>query len=112
NTYFLTTHTGSTEPIVEALLARYPIKQNGTRNGVLMQLIGDLIHKFGLEAAERIVEEHYRRNEQNIGSSLDEHLREFAKAWAGMRNKVLDSLSPEERQKFDALGSEHQREGF
>ena len=112
NTYFLTTHSGSTEPLVESLLARYPIKQKGTRNGVLMELIGDLIHMFGREAAERIVEEHYRRNQANVRSSLEEHKREFATAWDGMRQKLTDSLSPEEKQKFNALSSEHQREGF
>jgi hypothetical protein len=112
NNYFLTTHSGSTEPIVEALLARYPIERRGTRNNVLMQLIGDLIHKFGREAAERIIEEHYRRNQENIGSTLDEHRREFATAWEGMRKKLVDSFSPAERQTFNALESEHQREGF
>jgi hypothetical protein len=112
NTYFLSTHSSSTRAIVEGLLASYPVEQKGTRNSVLMQLIGDLIHKFGREAAEWIVKEQYRRNQQNIGSSLDEHLREFATAWDGMHQKIVDSLSPEERQKFDALGSEHQREGF
>jgi hypothetical protein len=112
NTYFLTIHAGSTEPIVEALLARYPIEQKGTRNGVLIQLIGDLIHMFGREASERIVEEHYRRNQQNIRSSLDEHRREFATAWEGMHKKLTHSLSPAEKQDFDRLKSEHQREGF
>ena len=112
NTYFFTTHTGSTEPIVERLLARYPIEQKGTRNGVLVQLIGDLIHKFGREAAERIVEEHYRRYQPNIGSPLDEHLRDFAAAWDGMCKKLVDSLSPEEQRAFNALNTEHQREGF
>jgi hypothetical protein len=112
NTYFFTTHTGSTEPLIENLLARYPINQKGMRNGVLMQLVGDLIHKFGREAAERIVEEHYRRNQQNIRSPLDEHLREFATAWDGMRKKIVNSLSPDEQQAFNALGSEHQRDGF
>jgi len=82
------------------------------RNGVLMQLIGDLIHMFGREAAQRIVEEHYGRHRENIRSSLDEHLRDFATAWEGMRKKLVDSLSPEERQRFNALVSEHQREGF
>jgi hypothetical protein len=77
-----------------------------------MQLIGDLIHKFGREAAQQIVEEHYRRNRENIRSPLDEHLREFATAWEGMRKKIVDSFSPSERQAFNALGSEHQREGF
>jgi hypothetical protein len=112
NIYFLTTNSGSTRPLVEAVLARYEIKEKSTRNGVLMQLTGDLIHKFGREAAERIVEEHYRRNQGNIRSSLEEHRREFATAWDGMRKKLVGSLSPEEQQKFNALGSEHQREGF
>ena len=112
NTYFFTTHTGSTEPLAEALLSRYPINRKGTRNGVLMQLIGDSIHMFGRGAAERIAKEHYRRNQQNIRSSLDEHLCEFATAWDGMRAKIVDALSREELQSFNALGSEHQREGF
>src|SRR5206468_7961895 len=47
NYYFLTTYSVSTKPIVEALLARYPIERKGTRNNVLMKLIGELIHKFG-----------------------------------------------------------------
>jgi hypothetical protein len=61
NYYFLTTYTVITKPIVEALLARYPIERNGSRNNVLMELIGDLIHKFGREASELIVKQHYRR---------------------------------------------------
>jgi hypothetical protein len=112
NTYFLTAHSGSTESLVEALLARYPVNRKGTRNGILMHLIGDLIHMFGHEAAERIVEEHYSRNQQSIRSPLDEHLREFATAWNGMRKKLVESFSPEEQRAFHALGSEHQREGF
>ena len=112
NTYFLSTHSCSTEAIVEGLLGCYPVEQKGTRNGILMQLVGDLSHKFGREAAERIAKEHYRRNQQNIRSSLDEHLREFATAWEGMRKKLVDSFTPTEQQAFNALGSEHQREGF
>jgi hypothetical protein len=93
-------------------LARYPIERKGTRNSILMRLIGDLIHKFGREAAKRIVEEHYRRNQENIQTPLDEHLREFATAWEGMCKKLTDSLSPREQQRFNALASQHQREGF
>lgn len=112
NTYFLTTHSGSTEPLVEGLLTRHPVHQKGTRNGVLMQLIGDLVHMFGREAAELIVREHYRRNGENIRSSLDEHLREFATAWDGMSKKLVRGLITTEKQQFDSLNSEHQREGF
>jgi hypothetical protein len=93
-------------------LARYPIAQKGTRHSVLVQLVGHLTNKFGREAAQRIVEDHYRLNQDNIGSALDEHLREFAAAWEGMRKTLVDKLGPEERQKFEALETERQREGF
>ena len=43
---------------------------------------------------------------------LDEHLRDFATAWKGMREKIKAEFSVEERQKFDALNTEHQRDGF
>ena len=112
NTYFLTTWSVSTKPTVEALLARYPIERIGTRNSILMRLVGELIHKFGREVAERIVEEHYQRNRENIGSSIDEHKREFATAWEGMCKKLLDSFSSAEQQAFKELVSEHQQEGF
>jgi hypothetical protein len=59
-----------------------------------------------------MIEEHYRRNRENIGSTLDEHLREFAAAWDGMRKKLETEFRPEERQKFNQLKTEHQREGF
>jgi hypothetical protein len=77
-----------------------------------MQLIGELIHKFGREASERIVEEHYRRYQPNIGSSLDVHRRDFAVGWEGMRQKLMDSFSPAEKQRFDRLTTEPQRDGF
>ena len=112
NTYFLTTYSLSTKPIVEALMARYPIERESDANSVLMQLIGDLIYKFGREASERIVEEHYGRYQRNIRSSLAEHLRDFATAWEGMRKKLVESLSPEEQRVFGKLASEHQGEAF
>jgi hypothetical protein len=79
----------------------------------LVKLIGELIYKFGSEAAQRVAEELYRLNHHNIASSLDAHLEEFATAWESMHREILDSLSIEERQKFDKLeNSENQREGF
>jgi hypothetical protein len=110
--YFLTQWADSTKPEVEKILARYPVAQKGTRHGVLVQLVGHLTNKFWRETAQRIVEEHYRLNQENIRSPLDEHLREFAAAWGGMRSKLLELLSQHERQKFDELETERQREGF
>jgi hypothetical protein len=102
----------STEKELKNILARYPIRQKGTRNGVLVKLIGELIYKFGREAAQRIAEELYRLNQQNIGSSLEQHLEEFARAWESMHREILASLSRSERQKFDKLETDNQRDGF
>ena len=110
--YFLTQWTLSTKPEVEKILARYPIAQKGTRHSALVQLVGHLTNKFGREAAQRIIEEHFRRNQENIRSTLEEHLCEFAAAWEGMRKMVLESFSPEEQQVFSEIRTEHQREGF
>jgi hypothetical protein len=110
--YFLTQWSLSTKPEVEKILARYPVVQKGTRHSVLIQLVGHLTNKFGREAAQRIVEEHYRLNQENIRSPLEEHLREFDVAWSGMRKKLQAEFHPEERQKFDDFETENQREGF
>lgn len=114
--YFLTQWALSTKPEVEKILARYPITQKRTRHNVLVQLVGHLINKFGREAAQRIVEEHFCRNRENIRSTLDEHLFEFAAAWDGMHDLVVKSFSPAEQRAFNSLGtgprSKHQREAF
>jgi hypothetical protein len=112
NNYFLTTYSISTKPLVEAILARYRIERKGTRNSSLMELIGDLIHKFGREAADRIAREHFARYQKNIATSLDDYMHSFAIAWESMRKKIADSLPLTQRSCFDVLGSEHQREGF
>jgi hypothetical protein len=110
--YSFTQWSPWTKKEVENILVRYPIAQKGTRHSVLVQLVGHLSNKFGRETAQRIIEEHYGRNRENIGSTLDEHLREFTAAWEGMRKTLVDKFCPEERQKFELLETEHQREGF
>lgn len=110
--YSFTQWSPWTKQQVDKILARYPIAQTGTRHNVLVQLVGHLTNKFGREVAQRIVEEHYWLNQENIRSPLDEHLREFAVAWDGMREKIISEFSQEERQKFEALETERQREGF
>jgi hypothetical protein len=110
--YSFTQWSSSTRPVVEKILTRYPIAQKGTRHAVLVQLVGHLSKKFGRQAAQRIVEEHYRLNEKNVRSALDEHLRDFSAAWNGMRKKLVSELSDAENQAFDTLKTEHQRESF
>jgi hypothetical protein len=110
--YSFTQWSISTKPLVDKILARYPIARQGTRHGLLVQLVGHLSKKFGRQAAQRIVEEHYRLNERNIRSTLDEHLRDFSTAWDGMCKKLVSELSAAEKEAFNRLKTEHQREGF
>jgi hypothetical protein len=102
----------STEPLVEDVIRKHPILRKGTRNGVLMNLIGDLEHKFGLQKAREIVERRHRTYQDNIGTPLDQHIKEFESAWAGAVAKIRDRFTPAERAIYDQLGSDHQREGF
>ena len=44
--YSFTHWSSSTRPVVEKILARYPIAQKGTRHAVLVQLVGHLAKKF------------------------------------------------------------------
>jgi hypothetical protein len=110
--YSFTHWSISTKPSVEKILARYPIAHKGTRHNVLVQLVGHLSNKFGREAAQRIVEEHYRLNQENIQSTLEEHLREFATAWDGMRKRLEAEFCPEEQRALGEFKTENQREGF
>jgi hypothetical protein len=43
---------------------------------------------------------------------LSEHLAEFDAAWAGMEQRWTAQLSPQEREKFDRLTTDTEREGF
>ena len=110
--YSLTHESPWTRVEIEKILARYPIMQKGTRHDVLVRMVGELSYKFGREAARRIAEDLYRLNEQNIQSSLDDHLFEFDAAWSGMRKTHVAELSLEELHAFDDLETERQRDGF
>jgi hypothetical protein len=107
NTYSL-----STEGLIENVIQQHPILRKGTRNGVLMKLIGDLAHKFGFEKAREAVECHYNTYSDYIATALDEHLRQFDDAWRGQCEKIRNRFSPMEKKVFDQLHTNHQREAF
>jgi hypothetical protein len=102
----------STQKLIENVLAKYPITRMGTRNGILVQLVGELFRKFGYALSEQIGRQHYSANEANVRTPLAEHLREFEHAWKSFVKKELARLSPSERERFDKLQTEPQREAF
>ena len=102
----------STQRLIDEVLTKYPITKKGTRQGVLMKLIGDLSHKFGHELSERIVEKHYELYRRNVTTGSDDHMREFRKAWRSFRKERIKLMSDPERIKFEKLRTEPQREAF
>jgi hypothetical protein len=103
---------GSTQKLIENVLAKHPISRQGTRNGILAKLVGELFRKFGYALAEQIVAQHYHANGGNVRTELAEHLREFRQAWKSFRKKELARLSHSERVRFDKLQTEPQQEAF
>ena len=116
NSYYCTDghgfFSGSTQRLIEKLVAKYPIPRTGTRNGVMAKLVGELFHKFGHAVSEQIVCQHYQIHGSNVRTGLNEHVREFKQALKSFRKKELARLSRFERERFDKLQSEPQREAF
>ena len=104
--------SASTQRLIDEVLAKYPITKKGTRHGVLVKLIGELSHKFGLQLSERIVEKHYELYRDNVTTGLDDHMREFRNAWRSFRKKKEKQMTDAERVRFDKLQTEPQREAF
>jgi hypothetical protein len=102
----------STQKLIENVLAKYPVLKTGTRNGILVKFVGELFRKFGYTLSERIVRQHYSANEANVRTPLAEHLGEFQKAWKSFVKNELARMSHSERERFDNLQTEPQREAF
>jgi hypothetical protein len=105
-------YSPSTESLITDVIERHPISRKGMRNGVLMTLVGNLSHKFGFQKAREIVELHYHTYENNIGTPLAEHIREFEGGWQGQVENVRERFTPTEKTVFDSLRSDNQRDGF
>jgi hypothetical protein len=102
----------STQRLIEEVLVKYPITKKGTRHGVLVKLIGELSHKFGLQLSEQIVSQHYEMYRDNVTTGRDDHMREFRNAWKSFRKEKIKQMTDSERIKFDKLQTEPQREAF
>jgi hypothetical protein len=102
----------STQRLIDEVLTKYPITKKGTRHGVLVKLIGELSHKFGLQLSDRIVEKHYELYRDNVTTGRDDHMREFRNAWKSFHKEKIKQMTGSERIKFDKLKTEPQREAF
>jgi hypothetical protein len=90
----------------------FPVTAPRSRHGQLSTLIGTIFHQIGREVARLNAEAQYVEASPAPVSSLAEHLAEFEDLWSGMERKWRYKLSKAEREKFDALEIENDRDAF
>jgi hypothetical protein len=91
---------------------QFAITAPDTRHQKLRELVGAAYHQAGCEVAKKNAELQYGEANPVPESSLEEHLADFDKAWAGLHRRWLGRLSIEERKKFDSLTTEAESDAF
>lgn len=114
NNYFYTHRffTSSTKRLIDEVIAKYPVKRKGTRNGTLVRMTGELFRKFGFRLSELIVEHHYDLNKGNVTTSKSDHIKDFHNAWRSFRDKEERHLNEDERRCLEKLQTYPQQESF
>lgn len=90
----------------------FPITAAGTRHKQLLKLVGAAYPQTGRKDARQNAETQHIEANPTPAASLEEHLHEFDKAWAGMERQWIKKLSLAERDKFDALTTDNERDAF
>jgi hypothetical protein len=91
---------------------RFSINAPSTRNSQLAALVGEMFHQVGREMAERIVAAQFTTKTVRTQSTLEEHLLSFKRLWAGLHERWLGRLSGLEREHFQAMETQAERDAF
>jgi hypothetical protein len=75
-------------------------------------LLGTGLFQAGREVVRKNAEIQYREATPTPKASEREHLEEFDKAWLGWESEWFAGLSVAEREKYEELTTQHEREGF
>ena len=93
-------------------MTRFAIIAPSTRHQKLTELIGTGLFQAGREVVLKNVELQYSEATATLKASNQEHLEEFDQAWLGWERKWFAGLSLAERQKYEALATQRERDGF
>ena len=91
---------------------QFAITAPSTRHKRLTELVGTGLFQAGREVVRQNAEIQYREATPTPKAAEREHLEEFDKAWLGWECNWFAGLSAAERQKYEALTTQHEREGF
>ena len=91
----------------------FPITAPGTRHKKLVELVATAFVQAGKSVLRENAEVQYREATPAPKASLDEHLNEFdQEVWPWKEREWKAKLSPRERERFDDLTTEVQRNAF
>jgi hypothetical protein len=91
---------------------KFAVTAPNTRHQKLIELVGTGLFQAGREVVRRNAEMQYREATPTPTASEQEHLEEFDQAWSGWEGKWLAGLSAAERQKYEALATQREHDGF
>jgi hypothetical protein len=91
---------------------KFAIAAPDTRHEKLIKLVGTGFFQAGREVVQKNAQIQYREATPVPKDSEQEHVEEFHKAWSGWERKWLQGLSPAEREKYETLTTQRERDGF
>lgn len=94
------------------LIRKFGIKELSTRNRKLSMLTGEIFYQVGYATARLIVEAQFHRKTVSTKASEQEHLASFDELWRGLAQRWQGKLSKSEREKFQQLETENERDAF
>jgi len=92
--------------------ARFAITQPSTRRNRLKELVHHIFRQVGREVSRRNAEAQYNEASPTPRATLAEHLEEFGDLWTWTAKQWYAQLSDAERERFDALGTETERDTY
>lgn len=97
---------------LDQILTKLGITRIASRNDCLSSLVGHIFHQVGIEMARRIASAQYRSAAVVVKASEVEHMDSFEKLWAGLYTGWLLSLSELERNVYNNLSTDNERDAF
>ena len=99
-------------PIQLELLHKFWIKESNTRNNQLTALTGHAFHQFGFTVARVTAQAQFQRKAVPTEATEQEHMASFEILWAGLVEPWMANLTATEREAFNLLETENERDAF
>lgn len=91
---------------------QFAITQPSTRRNQLKALVQHIYHQTGIKVARSNAEAQHREADPMPHATLAEHLKEFDDLWVWTAQRWHAQLSDPERERFDAIPNETDRDTF